>query len=124
MRALAFIILITVFCGCHRRASRDRLDGVLKSSSPERTAIASESLGVTNIVTRILTAKEVQAVIEALNPTNRLDATNFKRRSVNHWLRVMNGTNTILVVDVYEDGVLSVGNYYFRLKAPIQELQM
>jgi hypothetical protein len=110
----ALTVVVILFGGCSHRDPQDAtaMDAILGNGSIDN--IEWGSLYRTNR----LPAEKVRAFVAAFNYTNRVTTRHDARGSIEEWISFKNGSNYLMIICIFENGVLNTGDYYFNLKQP------
>jgi hypothetical protein len=113
--------LLLVAEGCIPKPNPDsiKLDGFLSGALIDRVDLVSMVFTTNGLTfrTNALTGPEATKFLGSLMKTNRTDSPDTTKAQTELTAHLMHGTNALVSVDLFENGLWKIGDYSFRIRS-------
>jgi hypothetical protein len=115
---LVFVVLTIASCSQKPNADSVRLDGFLSRSMIDRVDLVSFSpkSNAQTFSTNTLKGPEAAKFVASLMKTNRIDSPDTTKDQIELRAHLMDGTNILCFLDLFESGIWRIGDYSFRTR--------
>jgi hypothetical protein len=118
--ALMLVSVVITIAGCSQKPNADsvRLDGFLSSSMIDRVDLVSFSHNSNALTfsTNVLRGSEAGKFVTSLMKTNRIDLPDTTKDQIELRAHLMDGTNILCFLDLFENGLWRIGDYSFHIQ--------